>query len=226
MRQELTIKKSLKILVIDDHELFLNGTMELLKARYPDAKIMILQTAQNLLYQVSIFQPDLLFMDILISEKPGMMAQTAVGIQILKSLMYSHPNLNFFIQSGYIKTLVRMKAEIDAHKGGFIVADKNISNEEMLNGVNWALSRLTNKQKKYHKLQVLPEWFVLLHLAFQEGFQDKKIAQNIHVSERTVRNYWEQLQNALGIDGKELKNQGRNIRVITQIKAREVGLID
>jgi hypothetical protein len=26
MRQELTIKKSLKILVIDDHELFLNGT--------------------------------------------------------------------------------------------------------------------------------------------------------------------------------------------------------
>ncbi|PLZ51862.1 response regulator, partial [Fischerella thermalis WC441] len=56
--------------------------------------------------------------------------------------------------------------------------------------------------------------------------QDKAIAENIRVSERMVRHYWDKLQEALGIDCHELKNQGKNIRIITQIRAREAGLID
>jgi DNA-binding NarL/FixJ family response regulator len=66
----------------------------------------------------------------------------------------------------------------------------------------------------------------LLNLAFQEGLQDKVIAQHIFVSERMVRHYWDRLQTALGMDGDELRRQGKNLRIITQIRAREVGLID
>ncbi len=66
----------------------------------------------------------------------------------------------------------------------------------------------------------------LLTLAYQEGLQDKAIAQHISVSERMVRHYWLHLQEALGIDSEELKNQGKNLRIITRIRAREIGLID
>ena len=41
-----------------------------------------------------------------------------------------------------------------------------------------------------------------------------------------VRHYWEKVQDALGLDCDELKNQGKNLRIVTQIRAREVGLID
>ncbi|MFH7028827.1 MAG: hypothetical protein ACHBN1_26400 [Heteroscytonema crispum UTEX LB 1556] len=41
-----------------------------------------------------------------------------------------------------------------------------------------------------------------------------------------VRHYWDRVQEALGIDCEELKNQGKNLRIVTQIRAREAGLID
>ena len=66
----------------------------------------------------------------------------------------------------------------------------------------------------------------MLNLAFREGLQDKVIAQNIRVSERMVRNYWNGVQEVLGIDSGKLKRQGKNIRIVTLNRAREVGLID
>ena len=66
----------------------------------------------------------------------------------------------------------------------------------------------------------------MLPLSFIEGLQDKVIAQNIRVSERMVRNYWNGVQEVLGIDSGKLKRQGKNIRIVTLNRAREVGLID
>ncbi|MGB3656220.1 MAG: DNA-binding response regulator, partial [Rivularia sp. (in: cyanobacteria)] len=75
-------------------------------------------------------------------------------------------------------------------------------------------------------LEIKPEWIRLLNLAFEEGFQDKAIAAHICVSERMVRHYWFKLQLMLDINVEELRNQGKNLRVITHIRAREEGLID
>jgi hypothetical protein len=75
-------------------------------------------------------------------------------------------------------------------------------------------------------LEVKPEWLKILKLAFREGLQDKAIVQHIYVSERMVRHYWDGIQNALNIDCEELKKQGKNLRTITHIKARELGLIN
>ena len=71
-----------------------------------------------------------------------------------------------------------------------------------------------------------PEWLRLLNLAFEEGYQDKAIAAHICVSERMVRHYWYKLQEVLDMNIEELKHQGKNLRVITHIRAREEGFID
>ena len=47
----------LKILVVDDHELILSGTIDLLKRRYPQAEILTAKTTQNALKQVEAFLP-------------------------------------------------------------------------------------------------------------------------------------------------------------------------
>lgn len=215
----------MKILAIDDHELVLGGTIGVLQRQYADAEMLTAQNARDALEQVARVQPDLVVMDLSIPENPGAIARTDTGIQLLRTLMQNYPTLNLVVQSAHIKTLVRIRPEIDAHKGGFTVADKSLPSQEMLTRVNWALQGLTHTKDikgMQAGLEVKPEWFAVLTLAFGEGLQDKAIAERMCVSERMVRHYWTKLQDVLGIYPEE----GKNIRIQTEMRAREEGLID
>jgi DNA-binding NarL/FixJ family response regulator len=229
MIDNLQEKASLKFFLIDSHEIFLGGTIEFLRSQYPQAEIITFSSAENVLHEVSISQPDLVVMDIYLPEKPDSMSRNHTGMQLLRNLMNSYPKLNIVIQSTHIQTLVRMRHEIDAHLGGFTIVEKSLSSNEMLTRVSWALQGLTHTKDirgAYSDLEFKPEWMRLLSLAFQDGLQDKAIAKHICVSERMVRHYWDKLQDALGLDCEDLKTQGKNIRIMTQIRAREAGLID
>ncbi|WP_414621530.1 DNA-binding response regulator [Calothrix sp. CCY 0018] len=226
---QLLNKPSLQFFVVDSQELCIDGTIKVLRSKYPNAEIITATNARDFLNQMSIYKPDLIVMDISIAEKPQEIPLINTGIQLLKTIIHNYPQLNIVVQSTCIKTLVRIKSEIDLHSGGFTVADKSISTVEFLQTIEWALQGLTHTKDIPHMngaSQVKPEWLRLLDLAFKEGFQDKAIAQHICVSERMVRHYWDGLQDALSIDCDQLKNQGKNLRIVTQIRAREVGLID
>jgi DNA-binding NarL/FixJ family response regulator len=225
MRQTLSGKALLKILVIDDHESVLGGTIDVLRKQYPDAELMTALTAKNALNQVMNSQPDLVVMDLSIPENTGMMARPDTGVQLLRTFMKEFPNLNIVVQSAHVRTIVRIRPDIDAHKGGFTVADKSLSSQEMLTRVDWALQGLTHTKdiKGIHSgLEVKPEWLRVLSLAFEEGLQDKAIAERMCVSERMVRHYWSKLQDALNV----YPDDGKNIRIQTEMTAREEGLID
>jgi DNA-binding NarL/FixJ family response regulator len=217
------------ILVVDDHELVLSGTANALRQHYPDATIFTAQTAQAALKKVACDRLDLIMIDLSIPEHVGDPAQTETGIQLLRTLMRSDPHLNLTVQSTYVKALVRIRAEIDAHQGGFTIADKSLSSQEMLTRVEWALQGVTYTKDMsglQTGLEVKPEWLTVLTLAFQEGLQDRAIAQRMNVGERTVRHYWAKLQDVLGIYPEDDKKDGKNLRTLTEIRAREEGLID
>ncbi len=225
MKQILAEKKLLNILVIDDHESVLGGTVDVLQKKYPSAEFITAVNAKNALDRVMISQPDLVVMDLSIPEHQGVTARPDIGVQLLRNLMKSYPHLNIVVQSAHVRTLVRIRPEIDAHKGGFTVADKSLSTQEMLTRVDWALQGLTHTKdiKGIHSgLEVKPEWLRVLTLAFEEGLQDKTIAERMCISERMVRHYWSKLQDALDIYPEE----GKNIRIQTEMKARDEGLID
>jgi DNA-binding NarL/FixJ family response regulator len=225
MKQSFSEKSVLKFLVIDDHESVLNGTVEILRKNYPSAEFNTATNASYAVEQVLICQPDLLIMDLSIPEKVKMTAKVDTGIQLLKVLMNNYLHLNFVIQSVHARTLVRIRPFIDNHQGGFTIADKSLSTQEMLTRVDWALQGLTHTKdiKGIHSgLEVKPEWLKVLNLAFEEGLQDKAIAENMCISERMVRHYWSKLQDVLNIYPEE----GKNIRIQTEIKARKEGLID
>jgi DNA-binding NarL/FixJ family response regulator len=214
-----------KILVIDDHELVLGGTLNVLRQQYPKAEILTAKTAESAENQLERFQLDIVVMDLSIPEKPGVTARTDTGIQLLKTMMKKYPNLNLVVQSTYLKSLVRIKPDIDTYKGGFTVADKSLSSKEMLNRVEWALQGFTHTKDiraMQTGLEVKPEWLMVLTLAFEQGLQDKAIAERINVAERTVRHYWTKIQDALDV----YPEVGKNIRIQTEMRAREEGLID
>ncbi|NJL35467.1 MAG: response regulator transcription factor [Leptolyngbyaceae cyanobacterium RM2_2_4] len=212
-----------KILVIDDHESVLTGTVSGLRQQYPQAEIVTAQTAEGAQQQIERTQPDLVMVDLSIPQAAVESAQTNTGIELLKTLMQQYPTLNIVVQSAYAKALARLKHEINNHEGGFTVADKSLPLKEMLARVEWALQGLVYTPKEMRTgLEMKHEWLEVLKLAFQEGLQDKAIAERMQVGERTVRHYWTQLQDALSV----YPQPGKNIRIQTEMRAREEGLID
>jgi DNA-binding NarL/FixJ family response regulator len=220
--------KQLKILVVDDHEVVLGGTIELLKRQYPQAELLTAQTVEDALSQVKAHEPDLVVLDLSLPETEGDAAQAEAGVQLLKTLMQEHPTLNLTVQSTHVKALIRIKPEIDRHRGGFTVADKSLSSREMLTRVDWALEGVTHTKdiRRGRGLEIKPDWITVLKLAFYEGLQDRAIAKRMQVSERTVRHYWTKIQDVLEVYPEEDKQDGKNIRIQTEIRAREEGLID
>lgn len=221
--KELAKPASMKILVVDDHESVLGGTLSALQRQYAEAEILTAQTAQDAKTQVERSQPNLVVMDLSIPDVSGETAKADTGIQLLRTFMQRYPTLNIVVQSAHVKSLVRLKPMIDVHEGGFTVVDKSLPLKEMLTKVDWALQGLNYTPKEMRVgLEVKPEWLELLTLAFQEGLQDKAIAERLNVSERTVRHYWTKIQDALRV----YPEDGKNIRIQTEMRAREEGLID
>ena len=211
-----------KILIVDDHRLLLNGTISLVSERFRDAQIFSAQTAQQAITEAAIHSPDLAIADLSIPQESGKTAQIEHGLGLLKQLMQDYPQLNLMVQSSNIKALVRLIPEIDSHQGGFTIADKSETVETFLTRMEWAIQGLTHTKDLQSDLEVKPEWLEVLRLAFEEGLQDKAIAQSMYKSERMIRHYWSKIQDALGI----YPEPGKNVRALTQIRAREQGLLD
>ena len=212
----------LKILVLDDHQLLLKGTINLIQEHFPNAEINPTQTAQDTLAQVNEELPNLIIVDLSIPKVPGTQAHTDHGLGLLQELMVRYPDLNIVVQSSTIKVLVRLIPEIENHQGGFTIADKSLPIATFLTRIEWSLEGLSYTKGLQKDLEVKPEWLEVLRLAFEEGLQDKAIAKTMYKSERMVRHYWSKIQDALEIYPEE----GKNMRVLTQIRAREAGLID
>ena len=201
----------------------LGGTLNILKQEYPQADILTAPTAQEALQQVAQITPDLVIVDIVMPEAIGETAQANSGHQLLKTLMQHYPSLNIVVQSAHVRTLVWLKPSIDNHMGGFTVVDKSQSIKDLLEMVDWALhERIYTPREIRNGLQLQPAWMQVLQFAFQESLQDTAIAKRMNVSERTVQCYWSKIRDVLEV----YREDDKNLRIQTQVRAREAGLID
>ena len=213
----------LTILVVDDHESVLDGTILALKQQYPKAKILKAQTARDAIAKIRSFKPNLVVMDLSIPEQVGETAKSEVGIGLLRNILQDYPTLDIVVQSANVRALIRLRPQIYEHEAGFTVADKGASLQDMLTKVDWSTQGLIYTPKEMRTgLELKEEWLTLLELAFGESLQDKEIAKRMNVAERTVRHYWTKVQDALEI----YPEAGKNIRIQTETIAREAGLID
>lgn len=177
-----------RILIIDDHDMVLGGTKALLQSHFPEAEIYTARTAQEGSQQVKLVNPDVAVIDLSIPEHLGETAKVDIGIQLLRKFMEEHPSLNIVVQSAHVKSLIRIKSAISNHEGGFTIADKGLSMQEMLSKVDWAVQGIVFTPKEMRSgLELKPEWLEVLRLAFEEGLQDKAIGERMNIAERTVR---------------------------------------
>ena len=219
-------KKIKKILILDDHNLMLRGTLGLLEQKYGDAEIVATQTKQEALKQLENFQPDVFLMDLGIPETIKEQATVSNGLELILILLDQYPELNIIVLSAQIKKLVRIKHKIEDHLGGFTIADKNLNEEEILRRVSWSFQGIIHTRDLKSKKEFKPSILELLELANQ-GLQDEAIAHKMNISNRTVSNYWNVARDILEVypeeDDIDFK---KNKRQITLNQAREAGFID
>ena len=214
---------SLQIVAIDDHEMILNGVVNLLKTKYPAAAVQVAQNRQAGQELIASLRPALVVMDLAIPERVGSRPSAEAGVGLVEALLRQDRALNIAVLSANTNPLVRLKPQIDDHEGGFTVSDKGWAAETIMQKVNMSLEggRYLPKEMKLG-LELKPEWLDLLRLAFQEGLIDKAIAKRMSISEKTVQNYFNKVQDVLEV----YPEAGQNLRIQTGNKAREVGLID
>lgn len=219
----MSMNVSPTLLVVDDHESVLGGSISVLAEGYPAGDIRTAATAEAVQAQLAASLPDVLVMDLSIPAAAGAPTRVETGLELLRRVMATYLELNIAVQSAYLRTLIRLKPVIDRHRGGFTVVDKILPMSEMLERVEWALKGVVCISRDLRTgLEVKPEWLAVLHWAFRAGLQDKAIAKQMGVSERTVRHYWSKVQDTLRV----YPEAGKNIRIQTEIRARAAGLID
>lgn len=222
--------KKLKILVVEDHPVVLEGTLSILKQFYSDLEIRKAETEEKALREIYNYQPDLMILDLQIPKKEDELTKLDTGVDLLKKIMKRYPEQNITVQSSFVTALCRIKPDIDNHQGGFTVIDKGrCSTQEIFERFDCALKGYTHTKDirgLQAGLEVKAEWLNILVLACQEGLQDKSIAQKISVSEGTIRHYWTKIYDVLGIYPEDVKGDGKNLRVMSCNLARNNGLID
>jgi DNA-binding NarL/FixJ family response regulator len=209
-------------LVVDDHEAILEGTVPALQRAYPEAEVLTASDIQMAKLQMESRPPALIVLDLSLPEVPHSPASAEVGMQFLKTLIEGQFAPNILVLSTNIQPLVQLKPTINAYEGGFAAMDKSLPIREMLRLVDVALrGSIYLPPQLRSRTEFDPKWLEVLTLKFQEGLTDKAIAQRMHLSDRTIRNYWIRLQDALGIDDEP----GKELRIQIEIAARKIGLI-
>jgi DNA-binding NarL/FixJ family response regulator len=211
-------------LVVDDHEAILEGTVPALKKQYPTVEILTAQdrrTAQRLIEQVF---PVLVVIDLSLPKESGLAAHPDVGIQWLESLMQlekaQKPNL--LVLSTNVKPLVRLTPLINVYEGGFAAMDKSRPIREMLKLVDLALrGSISLPLEVRSRPEFDSKWLEVLSLKFQHGLSDRAIRERMGIAERTLRNYWIRIQDALLIPD----DPNQDLRIQIEIAARKAGLI-
>ncbi|EDX83891.1 response regulator receiver domain protein [Synechococcus sp. PCC 7335] len=211
-----------RFLVVDDHEAILEGTIPALQQQYPSAEIYTAQCMRAAEKQIDGLSLDLVIVDLSLPIEPTMPATSKVGVELLSKLMRSDDAPNLMVLSTNVKPLIRLKPLINSYGGGFVAMDKAAPIQVMLKSVEIALRGSIHLPPEVRaRVEFDPKWLKVIELKYQEGLSDQAIARRLGVSDRTVRNYWTRIQDALQV----YDDPSQDLRVQIQLAARRAGFI-
>lgn len=222
MSTQATELRPLHFLIIDNHEIVLEGIMPLLRSRYPQAQMTAAKhraEAEEILMSGLI---DLVIVEIRVPATANHSASTESGIELLEALMASPNQPGILVFSANIKPLFRLRALADSYRAGFVAVDKAASVQTLLNFVDIALQGVTYLPPEIElPATFASRWMQLLELKYNQALSDRAIARTMGLSDRSIRNYWNRIQDAFSI----YDDSDKDVRIQIQLAARQAGLI-
>jgi two-component system, NarL family, nitrate/nitrite response regulator NarL len=196
--------KKIKILMVDDHQLIMDGLISLLKSREDMLVAGMANNGREALQMLKIVEPDLVLMDI---DMPVMN-----GIEALREIKQTSPSTRVIIlsmheEAGMIKNLVALGAD------GYLL--KSCSQEELLraidsvaqgqpcfsHGVTLSLlnAKDTGMPSSFQQTEALSERETEVIRLIAAGFSNKEIGSKLFISHRTVDTHRTNLMKKLNV---------------------------
>lgn len=186
------MEKKIKIIIVDDHEIFRNG-LKMVINRFHDTKVIAeASNGKDFLALLDKYMPDIVLMDI---EMPIMN-----GIEATKIALNTFPDLKIialtmFNEEAYIQNMIDLgvkgfliknickqdlnKAILKVYEGG------NYYSDELFTFFNKQMTKNKKTVNKADELKLTPREKEILQLLSQ-GLSNKEIASKLFVSERTI----------------------------------------
>lgn len=194
------------ILVVDDHPIFAEGFVLMMRRRRPDWRLTIARTGREAMERIDESPLDLLVVD------AGLAGED--GIALVRRVADRAIGLPQVVMSGRIDPAMRLRAR-GCGARGFI--PKTIEPDEMISAIESVLDG-----QDYFDARAVPDLPALtlrqsevLELLVQ-GHGNKEIRHRLGIAERTVRAHLTELFQLLGVGS----------RMQAVIRARELGLIE
>jgi DNA-binding NarL/FixJ family response regulator len=196
--------KKIKILMVDDHQLIVDGMISLLKNKEDILVAGVANNGKEALQMLRVLEPELVLMDI---DMPVMN-----GIDALREIKKTNPGTRVIIlsmheEAGMIKNLVALGAD------GYLL--KSCSEEELLRAINTValgqpyFSHGVTVSLLNAKVSVAPSSDPLHEVLsdretevlrlITEGFSNKEIGAQLFISHRTVDTHRTNLMKKLNV---------------------------
>lgn len=195
----------LKIMIVDDHEIVRIGLRTLIEQREDFSVIAEAASAEDAIRIAKRKRPDIVMMDIRLPARNGIYAT--------KAILNNDPEAKVIILTAYATDEIVFEA-LRAGASGFLL--KQIESKEILKALDMvsqgdsmldpAISSLImNRLRETSKRQIAQAFDTVSHQELKilnlisKGMTNKQIAREIHLSEKTVRNYVSSLLNKLDL---------------------------
>jgi len=199
------------VFIVDDHPLLRQGLALLINRENDLAVCGEAQEAQTAMHAISQYQPDILIVDISLNGPDG--------LDLLKNIRNSYPGLPVLILSMHDEATYAERA-LRARANGYIMKQEAtekvlVAVRRILNGEVYLSDRIANKLLRQYiggastalqsRLNALSDRELEVFRSIGEGRSTRQIADELHLSVKTVETYQAHLKEKLALrSGREL----------------------
>ena len=194
----------IRVFLLDDHEVVRRGVRELLEAEEDIAVVGEAADAETAIARIPVARPDLALLDVRLPDGDGVDVCREIRSrdpEIACIMLTSFSDDEALFQailagaSGYLLKQIRGTDIVDAVRrvaGGQSLLDPAVTNR--------VLERLRNPPEEDERLARLTAQERRILMLIADGLTNRQIANEIHLAEKTVKNYVSNLLAKLGME--------------------------
>ena len=202
------MKGAIRILLVDDHEVVRVGLRALLSSHPGLSVVDDAASGRDAVEKALCYKPDVVIMDLRLPEKDG--------VEAIRTIRAKCPQIRILVLTAFSDDQLLFDA-VAAGANGYIL--KEINGEKLVEalralarGESLLDSRVTERiLRRFKEGPLRPETTAFSSLSFQErriltlivdGKSNREIGVQLHLSEKTVRNYVSQILSKLGLQSR------------------------
>lgn len=204
MKDSETTSKTITVFLLDDHEVVRQGVRDLLEASGEIKVIGEASTAAEALSRIPSVRPQVAVLDVRLPD--------GNGVEVCREILNNYPEIACLMLTSYSDDEALFEA-IMAGASGYVL--KQIRGNDLVAAVKQVatgaslldpaltgrvLARLRNPPKEDERLGRLTEQERRILSLIAEGMTNRQIANELHLAEKTIKNYVSTLLMKLGME--------------------------